>query len=607
MVPAYKRQQHTATEEQLAAAETALAQVDPLAIHSDLAKMEQQKLYDQITAQSEQLANKGFTSTSKSDVIRLNKNYQQAISPTGTLGKIQTAKKTLEANKANYIANATKLGFPADTTAKNWEDEEAKYKAEFEATGKITNIQERYAPNYINATDRLTDLFSKAGVTSNELGTLTSSIVTNDPNNPGQYVLTQGAKESHSNNIQQLQAAVDYINTQINNPNSEIGRSLKEQRKTAADALQEVEGLNKVFEKTADSKQTSSEISGYKSPAELGVNSESTNPLKYEYEPDSTVEVYSTAVVNKLDNILGGVPNITGGGPKTKLSGTGQNMSGSMVAGKYSTQTEPSSITNQLNNEERVEYDKIFTSLQESNKELKGISPYSVKGVKAVRDYYNTNKTIQRQDIVITDDFVKVYGDRSIGATKTTRAEIAESVKANPESRKYSINGKVMSYDELPEKIKKNFNDLTYSGYYSPKNFQTEKYGTQQNKKLFVSPLKMQYRAENGKLETILVSRDATELNSPEYRADTEFNDVFINTNKLPDIPYDVPEPDGKPSTMKVAYLPNTLIKGEKAYMVNQKDVNGNFGAPILVTEDQLQDFFMTVNGAVPKTTKKKK
>jgi hypothetical protein len=105
----------------------------------------------------------------------------------------------------------------------------------------------------------------------------------------------------------------------------------------------------------------------------------------------------------------------------------------------------------------------------------------------------------------------------------------------------------------------------------------------------------------------MLVSRDATELNSPEYRADTEFNDVFINTNKLPDIPYDVPEPDGKPSTMRVAYLPNTLIKGEKAYMVNQKDVNGNFGAPILVTEDQLQDFFMTVNGAVPKTTKKKK
>lgn len=609
MVPVYKRQQHTATEEQLAAAETALAQVDPLALHSDRAKMEQQKLYDQITAQSEQLANKGFTSTSKSDVIRLNKNYQQAISPIGELGKIQTAKKTLELNKASYIANATKLGFPADTTAKNWEDEEAKYKAEFEATGKITNIQERYAPNYINATDKLQELFKEAGVYSNELGTLTSSIVTNDPNNPGQYILTQGAKEAHSSNIKQLQYAVDYINNQINNPNSEIGRSLKEQRKTTADALQEVEGLNKVFEKKSDSVQTSSEISGYKSPAELGINSPSTTPLRHEYDIDTSVEIYSNAIIKKLDNVLSGAPHITGGGPKMATSGTGLNMSGSIITGKYPTSTEPSSITNQLSAKERKEYDEIFTVLQQNNKNLKGVSPYSKLGVKTIRDYFDKNKSIQRQDIIVTDEFVKMYGDRGVGADATTKTQIAELVKANPKSREYAIDGKVYTYNQLPEEIQKNFNDITYSGYYSPKNFMTKKYGTLQDKKLFVSPLKMQYRHADGKLTTLLVSRDATELNSPEYIADTEFNDTFVNTNSLIDKPYTIPLPNGKPSNTQVMYLSDKVNQGDKvlSYMINQKDEDGNFGAPTLITEEELQDFFMNANGAIPRTTKKKK
>jgi len=601
VAPSYMRGQHNQLDEARAGIETQLAQIDPLLIHSDVAKQKQAELYTKMSKQAEDLATKGFSPTSKTDFIRLNKEYQQAISPTGTLGKIQTAKKTLELNKASYIANATKLGYPADAIAENWKDVEKKYADEFAATGNITNIQERYSPNYINVTDKLQDLFVKAGVKSSDIGSLTSNIITNDPNNPGQYILTKGAKTAYSSNIDNLQYAVDYINNQINNPNSEIGRSLVEQRKTPAQALQEVEGLNKVFEKQAYSKQTSSEISGYKSPAELGVNTDSVSPLRYEYDQDSSVEVYSSAVVNKLDNVLGGV-NVA---PKRTV----QDINGALVVTNSTEPPTPASITNQLSAKERIEYDKIFKALQQNNKALQGISPYSKLGVKTVRDYYNINKSIQRQDIIITDDFVKTYGDRSVGATKTTRAEIADLVQANPESRKYSIDGKVMSYEDLPDEIKKNFKTLTYSGYYSPKNFNTDKYGTQQNKKLFVSPLKMQYRAEDGKLKTILVSRDATELNSPEYAADTEFNDTFVNTNKLPDIPYTIPLPNGKPSNTQVVYLTNRVNQGgqEMSYMINQKDEDGNFGAPTLLTEDQLQDFFMNANGAIPRTTKKKK
>ena len=96
VAPSYMREQHNQLDESRGALEASLAQVDPLAVHSDLAKRKQQELYDQMNQQAEQLASKGFTPTSKSDFIRLNKQYQQEVGPTGSLGKIQAAKKAME-------------------------------------------------------------------------------------------------------------------------------------------------------------------------------------------------------------------------------------------------------------------------------------------------------------------------------------------------------------------------------------------------------------------------------------------------------------------------------------------------------------------------------
>jgi len=212
MVPAYKRQQHTATEEQLAAAETALAQVDPLAIHSDLAKMEQQKLYDQITAQSEQLANKGFTSTSKSDVIRLNKEYQQAISPTGKLGQINAAKIAAEKEKANILANAVQMGHDPAMSQQNIDKAYAEYEQRFRDTNSIENFKGVLPPKYEDLMKDVKDLKSMAGTTVTTTKGKQGYSIKPDPTTGMLVAVTTSGEILTETNAPQIAEAVKVLN-----------------------------------------------------------------------------------------------------------------------------------------------------------------------------------------------------------------------------------------------------------------------------------------------------------------------------------------------------------------------------------------------------------
>ena len=51
--PAYMREQHDNIEAGMAELETAIAQVDPLDLHSNEAKLEQERLYNSITEQAD--------------------------------------------------------------------------------------------------------------------------------------------------------------------------------------------------------------------------------------------------------------------------------------------------------------------------------------------------------------------------------------------------------------------------------------------------------------------------------------------------------------------------------------------------------------------------
>ena len=244
MAPQYMRQQHDAIDSKIADTETALAQIDPLDVHSDVARMEQQKLYDQLTSQAEKLTAEGFNPSSKSDFMRLNKKYQQAISPTGKLGRIQTAKKTLGENKARYLENAINDGYSPEQAQINWGNHVQKYNDKFIESGKVSNIEDLGAPNYFDYIEEGKSLFREAGITGTDVTTGGGRIVQDEL---GNYVVNGEHRDFSENNKLQLQSAVDFLNNRILNKNSDANKSIIHQGKTAEGVINELAGLSDVY------------------------------------------------------------------------------------------------------------------------------------------------------------------------------------------------------------------------------------------------------------------------------------------------------------------------------------------------------------------------
>ena len=278
LVPSHKRQQHNAIDENIATTQTALAQVDPLAVHSDLAKQEQDRLKAQLDQQAQSLLSDGFTQTAKSDFTRLNQDYQNSVSPTGQLGKIQEAKKVLNNNKATYINNSIKAGVPPDAAALNWEEFQQDYINNFDGQN-VTNIGERYSPEIIDVEAKLISLFKEANTTKNGFDNIGSTIVQDDK---GNYVVNTTNKEVTDTNATQLQAAADYINNALKNENSREYKSLIEQRYDPEQYLQQLQGLKDVFLKDSKVTGSGSNKTNYtpNKTGQIGANGEYTNFIK---------------------------------------------------------------------------------------------------------------------------------------------------------------------------------------------------------------------------------------------------------------------------------------------------------------------------------------
>ena len=262
IAPAYKRQKHDEINSAISEYETGLSQASALDLHSDKLKEEQKRLYDKMIEQRDKLDSEGFSQSAKSNFMRFNKEYQSAIGPQGEIGKIQSAKQAMEAEKEKYISNATKAGYSPEQASKNWDSHSQSYAEEFAKNGKVSNIGALYAPKYHNVKTEMQELLKDAGYSlatlKNDLGSSTIIKGENDS-----YVLTRKAYEKYGDNASQIQAALDYMSEQINDTDSEVYQSITHQGKTKEDALNEIEGLKDVYFKSEHDFGSGNSISGY--------------------------------------------------------------------------------------------------------------------------------------------------------------------------------------------------------------------------------------------------------------------------------------------------------------------------------------------------------
>jgi hypothetical protein len=539
LAPQYKRNQHDKLLEASSVIDTGIAQVNPLAVHNEAARVEQERLSKALQQQVDLLNSEGFNPSSKSQFINLNKDYQRSISPTGTLGRINQAREVLSKNRKDYLDNAIKAGYSPEAALMNWRDFENKYIEDFRQTGQLVPIGQYMAPNYFDYLEEAKDIFKDAGVTAEEIESGGGRIVQDDR---GMYVVNSKSKKVNESNIAQLQSAVNFLNNQILNPRSDAYKSIVHQRKAIPDVLKEITGLANVY-RTTDSKSSStSSISNFKTAKDLGIQQEGN--LAYETSAASNINRFKDNLNSRLSKIANN-ENVTILDPS--LSPSVKNVNVAVGLGPYSpykgednddtTRTEKATFQNTLTEEQRIEYDKIYKGLSKTNPQLASIDKYSQEAASYINEYLSTYSDMIHQDIIITDDLVKEYG-YSTGVVSKNKKDIFEAIKTGRSSRRYSIDGKEYSYDELPSSVKENFNDLEYSGYLSPKNFKGS--DKESDKDLYVSPHRLIEYDEDGDIKNeILVGRSASERQGSDFKADREFNSIYRNTKSLPGIPYE--------------------------------------------------------------------
>lgn len=524
LTPQYKRSQHDMLLEKSSNLETEIANINPLNIHSDAAKVEQENLYSSINDQVENINREGFNSNSKQNFLKVNRDYQKAISPTGNIGKINNAKKTLDINKKEHIDAAIKEGFTPQQALMNWQNHEKKYEDEFRATGAITPIGQLGNPKYVDYLEEANKIFKEAGLTTRDLaGGMISQLITTDPN--GQYILNTGGGKVTSNNIEQLGEAVKWLNNNINDPNSTMGQSIAYQGKSPNQVLSEIGNMANIHIKDSQKNTYSRTMTGFKSNKELGVGESGSSA--YTTTEASNVVRFNEGLINSLDNIIKGGNTVGKVGFSSGSSSLSPGVSANFKDG------EKANVQNSLNTEQKEMYDKVYQTLvQNDNANSLIYDKYSPEVVQEVKTHMSKYANILKQDVIIQSDIVKVYGD-SMGSNTKPASDIDKHIKTNKLNLQYSYDGKEYTYNELPKEVRLNFDKAVYTGYMSPQNFRG--YGKDSNKELYVSP--HVYTIEDpdtGKASELLVGRTSKERNSKDFKVSRLYNNVYQNTMDMP-------------------------------------------------------------------------
>jgi hypothetical protein len=164
VAPAYKRKKHDDLDASIAEYETALAQFSGVNQHSAELQQEQQKLYEEMTAQRDKLNKEGFSKSSKSDFLGFNKKFQQAIGPQGKIGQINAAKADLAEKKAAFYKDGFAKTHSKDTLDRNWEKHVAGWSG-YDEQGNVTNIDELGASMVFDIQKDVMEAANKIGET----------------------------------------------------------------------------------------------------------------------------------------------------------------------------------------------------------------------------------------------------------------------------------------------------------------------------------------------------------------------------------------------------------------------------------------------------------
>lgn len=135
--PLAMRQKH---DNSIAAAEALRIKANPLDKHLSRALEIKNQMDAEIANNVDTLNKEGYNPTTFQNIIKLNRQYQDMISPTGEIGQINNAKVVYDKAKEDFIQDAAKQNIGRDQALKVWDKKTAYYTGFGEDGKSITNV-----------------------------------------------------------------------------------------------------------------------------------------------------------------------------------------------------------------------------------------------------------------------------------------------------------------------------------------------------------------------------------------------------------------------------------------------------------------------------------
>lgn len=435
-----------------------LAKVDPLDVHFNEALKLKTDINDQINSQAELLAKEGVNPNSTSNFIKLNRQYNDLMSPTGRLGQINQAKQVYNKQLSDYIEDATKnKGWSREVALQNWKNNVQKPYTGFDANNNIINVGSYGAPKKVETLEKLKavkDLLGEQVV--KEIGNNNFNIQAQPD---GSVILVDGSgRRIETSNKPNIEYGLKLLQQQMQDPEWRSSMQFEGINPNAVNN-EIIYGVNAMLKNDVkDNRDTNYSLHGYKNPNEK----EDTGAFglienQHIFTPDNLTGSTYQNNNGRLETLNGKINNLT---PAEQNERNQLEVFQNKVDQKLSSDKQYSTVVQKYNNEKKYVTDQIRNYFKNHP---------STEGGKAdpeamVKSYLNGNTSIinalpaevrkrsgdliklnnQREDIrdeYTKENHLEEYGYTLIpeSAKQETALELAskalfDNARANPEN-----------------------------------------------------------------------------------------------------------------------------------------------------------------------------
>lgn len=549
--PLMKRKLHDDANEKLQTYLGELNKINPLDKHYNESQQIKSNLTKQIDEQSQTLAREGFNNNTTSNIFKTNREIQDMYSPTGKVGQINAAKIGYDKDSAEYLKSATALGHSPEVVQKNLTDIQNKYNQSpiYDNKGKVIPFAiNQLPPKYVDHISRAREFFKDAGITATQIDNLASRLITK-PDGSG-YVLSQGAKSGDSSNEKQLQSAVNFLNSEINNPNSEVGKSLKYGYKSPQEAIEDIKNMSPIYKKNSRERANSSQISNLfdapksktdeiKNPAE-GVTGTPIDSIEVGAKPE---EIDDINKIGKSRGKNGAVTQAISLGTSARL-GTDYEPKPNGIF-KY---TDLSPLMSKR-------YESTYNKLKRTGQINSQVSINNSDVAKKIQGILKQEGPITLSSSVITDDNVlNNLGFPGAIIGKDSKAKTSSIIRDLQYGTRKFIDpkdGKSKTWNEMAEAGYKP-ETTSYYGYMSPHSWKDTKFGAKSQN---VSQHQITLKDEDGKVYSTEISRTKNDGNANDIQASNDLKKTYQNATISPNDFVDFKSTNPKLKNVKVAYV----------------------------------------------------